>query len=340
MRNHEKFEEEEERTTLLTDLIVPRVDLVRFPANLREFLILKSQELGGVTMADNDETLDLDQVLEQEQDRENEVEKEQAEVQEPALENEAKAITLTDEQKKQLKAALEALYPLREKFPRIVNFLGSLVGYPKAVETAAASPYPSAYPYPYPYPRPYYPSVRKALQDRLSDLPDEVKDKILKAWDAEAEKAEKALAEQQEQMEALIKQAKQEAEELRKELDEHKRQLREKEYVELAKSEYSALPGMKPEELGQLLMRAEDALAKEDFDKLSGLLKTVSKVIKSSALFEELGSALAEDSPERELETRAEELAKSENIPLEVAKGRILKEDKELFRRLRGRGGR
>jgi len=141
-------------------------------------------------------------------------------------------------------------------------------------------------------------------------------------------------------MEALIKQAKQEAEELRKELDEHKRQLREKEYVELAKSEYSALPGIKPEELGVLLMKAEDALAKEDFEKLSGLLKTVSKVIKSSALFEELGSALAEDSPERELETKAEELAKSENIPLEVAKGEVLRRDKELFRRLRGRGGR
>jgi len=167
-----------------------------------------------------------------------------------------------------------------------------------------------------------------------------VREQVLKAWDTEVEKAEKALAEQQEQMEALVKAAKQEAEELRKELDAHKRQLREREYVELAKSEYSALPGIKPEELGRLLMRAEDALDKEDFEKLSGLLKTVSKVIKSSALFEELGSALAEDSPERELETRAEELAKSENIPLEVAKGRILKEDTELFRRLRGRGGR
>ena len=162
----------------------------------------------------------------------------------------------------------------------------------------------------------------------------------MKAVDSEEEKAKQAIVKQQEAMEALIKQAKEEAEELRKELDAHKRQLREREYVELAKSEYSGLPGIKPEELGQLLMRAEDALDEEDFKKLSGLLKTVSKVIKSSALFEELGSALAEDSPERELETKAEELAKSENIPLEVAKGRILKEDKELFRRLRGRGGR
>jgi len=339
MRDREELAEDEE-AFLLTDLCIPRVDLVTHPANLRNFLVLKSKR-GGVSMAENDKVLDLDEVLEQEQDRENEVEKEQAEVQEPALENEAKAaVELTDEQKKQLKAALEALYPLREKFPRIVNFLGGLVGYPKAVETAAASPYPSAYPYPYPYPRPYYPSVRKALQDRLSDLPDEVREQVLKAWDTEVEKAEKALAEQQEQMEALIKQAKQEAEELRKELDAHKRQLREREYVELAKSEYSALPGIKPEELGRLLMRAEDALDKEDFEKFSGLLKTVSKVIKSSALFEELGSALAEDSPERELETKAEELAKSENIPLEVAKGEVLRRDKELFRRLRGRGGR
>jgi len=330
-------EEKEDRATLLTDLVVPRVDLVRFPANLREFLVLKSKQ-GGVSMPDTEETLDLDEVLEQEQDRENEVEKEQGETQEPALEDEAKAITLTDEQKKQLKAALEALYPLREKFPRIVNFLGSLVGYPKAVETAAASPYPSAYP----YPRPYYgyPAIRKALEERLADLPEDVREQVLKAVDSEEEKAKQAIVKQQEAMEALIKQAKEEAEELRKELDAHKRQLREREYVELAKSEYSGLPGIKPEELGQLLMRAEDALDEEDFKKLSGLLKTVSKVIKSSALFEELGSALAEDSPERELETKAEELAKSENIPLEVAKGRILKEDKELFRRLRGRGGR
>jgi len=338
MREPEELKEEkEERATLLTDLVVPRVDLVRFPANLREFLVLKSKQ-GGVSMADTNETLDLDEVIEEEQNPE--VEKEQVEAQEPALEDEAKAITLTDEQKKQLKAALEALYPLREKFPRIVNFLGGLVGYPKAVETAAASPYPSAYPYPRPY---YYgyPSIRKAIEDKLSDLPDEVREKVLKAWDAEAEKAEKALAEQQEKWEALIKQAKQEAEELRKELDEHKRQLREREYVELAKSEYSALPGIKPEELGVLLMKAEDALDKEDFDKLSGLLKTVSKVIKSSALFEELGSALAEDSPERELQTRAEELAKSEKIPVEVARGKILKEDKELFNRLRpGMGSR
>jgi len=281
-------------------------------------------------MAGTDEALDLEEVLEQE--------KPQVEKEEQAVEEEAKAtVELTDEQKEQLKAALEALYPLREKFPRIVNFLGSLLGYPKAVETAAASPYPSAYP----YPRPYYgyPSIRKAIEDKLSDLPDEVRETVLKAWDAEVEKAEKALAEQQEKWEALIKQAKQEAEELRKELDEHKRQLREKEYVELAKSEYSALPGIKPEELGRLLMKAEDALDEEDFKKLAGLLKTVSKVIKSSALFEELGSALAEDSPERELQARAEELAKSEKIPVEVARGRILKEDKELFNRLRGRGG-
>jgi len=139
-------------------------------------------------MADTNEALDLDEVLSEEQNPK--VEKEQAEVQEPALENEAKAaVELTDEQKKQLKAALEALYPLREEFPRIVNFLGSLVGYPKAVETAAASPYPSAYPYPYPYPRPYYPSVRKALQDRLSDLPDEVREQVLKAWDTEVRAA-------------------------------------------------------------------------------------------------------------------------------------------------------
>jgi len=193
-------------------------------------------------MADTNETLDLDEVLEQEQNPE--VEKEQVDTQEPALENEAKAIELTDEQKKQLKDALKALYPLRDKFPRIVNFLGSLVGYPKAVETAPASSYPSAYPQPY-----YgYPSVRKALQERLSDLPDEVREQVLKAWDAEVEKAEKALAEQQERMEALVKAAKQEAEELRKELDEHKRKLREREYVELAKSEYSGLPGMKPDD--------------------------------------------------------------------------------------------
>ena len=282
-------------------------------------------------MADTQEVLDLDKVLEEEQNPE--VEKEQVDTQEPALENEAKAVELTDEQKQQLKDALKALYPLREKFPRIVNFLGSLVGYPKAVETAAASPYPQPYYY-------GYPAVRKAIEDKLSDLPDEVREQVLKAWEAEAEKARKALAEQQEKMEALVKAAKQEAEELRKELSEHKRQLREKEYVGLAKSEYSALPGIKPEELGKLLMRAEDALDKEDFEKLSGLLKTVSKVIKSSALFEELGSALAEDSPERELETKAEELAKSENIPLEVAKGEVLRRDKELFRRLRGRGGR
>ena len=327
-------EKKEDRATLLTDLVVPRVDLVRFPANLREFLVLKSKE-GGVSMADTNETLDLDEVLEQEQNPE--VEKEQVDTQEPALENEAKAVELTDEQKKQLKDALKALYPLRDKFPRIVNFLGSLLGYPKAVETAPASPYPSAYP----YPRPYYgyPSIRKAIEDKLSDLPDEVREQVLKAWDAEVEKTEKALAEQQEKWAALIKKAQEEAEELRKELDEHKRKLREREYVELAKSEYSGLPGIKPEELGRLLMRAEESLGEEDYKKLTGLLKTVSKVIKSSALFEELGSALAEDSPERELETKAEELAKSENIPLEVARGEVLKRDKELFRRLRGRGG-
>ncbi|RLC78745.1 MAG: hypothetical protein DRJ03_24715 [Chloroflexi bacterium] len=333
MKDQEKLTEEEERVHLLTDLVVPRIDLVRFPANLREFLVLKSKE-GGVSMADTNETLDLDEVLEQEQNPE--VEKEQADTQEPALENEAKAVELTDEQKQQLKDALKALYPLRDKFPRIVNFLGSLVGYPKAVETAPASPYPSAYPQPY-----YgYPSIRKAIEDKLSDLPDEVREQVLKAWDAEVEKTEKALAEQQEKWAALIKKAQEEAEELRKELDEHKRKLREREYVGLAKSEYSGLPGMKPEELGRLLMRAEESLGEEDYKKLTGLLKTVSKVIKSSALFEELGSALAEDSPERELETKAKELAKSENIPLEVAKGRILREDKALFRRLRGRGGR
>ena len=323
-------EEKEDRATLLTDLVVPRVDLVRFPANLREFLVLKSKE-GGVSMADTNEALDLDEVLEQEGPK---VEKE-----EQAVEEEAKAtVELTDEEKEKLKDALEALYPLREKFPRIVNFLGSLLGYPKAVETAPASPYPSAYP----YPRPYYgyPSIRKAIEDKLSDLPDEVREQVLKAWDAEVEKTEKALAEQQEKWAALIKKAQEEAEELRKELDEHKRKLREREYVELAKSEYSGLPGMKPEELGRLLMRAEESLGEEDYKKLTGLLKTVSKVIKSSALFEELGSALAEDSPERELETKAEELAKSENIPLEVARGEVLKRDKELFRRLRGRGGR
>jgi len=335
MRNHEEFEEEEERATLLTDLVVPRVDLVRFPANLREFLVLKSKQ-GGVSMADTQEVLDLDEALKEEDQATPEVEKEQEST--PVAEDEVKAaVQLTDAEKNKLKDALEALYPLREKFPRIVNFLGSLVGYPKAVETAAASPYPSAYPQPYYY---GYPAIRKALEERLADLPDDVREQVLKAVDSEEEKAKQAIVKQQEAMEALIKQAKQEAEELRKELDEHKRQLREREYVELAKSEYSALPGMKPEELGRLLMKAEDALDKEDFDKLSGLLKTVSKVIKSSALFEELGSALAEDSPERELETKAEELAKSENIPLEVAKGRILKEDKELFRRLRGRGGR
>ncbi|RLI53042.1 MAG: hypothetical protein DRP09_16670, partial [Candidatus Thorarchaeota archaeon] len=286
-------EEKEDRATLLTDLVVPRVDLVRFPANLREFLVLKSKE-GGVSMADTNETLDLDEVLEEEQNPE--VEKEQGETQEPALENEAKAIELTDEQKKQLKAALEALYPLREKFPRIVNFLGSLVGYPKAVETAPASPYPQPYYY-------GYPAIRKALEERLADLPEDVREQVLKAVDSEEEKAKQAIVKQQEAMEALIKQAKQEAQELRKELDEHKRKLREREYVELAKSEYSGLPGMKPEELGRLLMRAEESLGEEDYKKLTGLLKTVSKVIKSSALFEELGSALAEDSPERELET-------------------------------------
>jgi len=326
-------EEKEDRATLLTDLVVPRVDLVRFPANLREFLVLKSRE-GGVSMADTNEVLDLDEALKEEDQAAPGVEKEEEQV----VSDEAKAtVQLTDDEKAKLKDALEALYPLREKFPRIVNFLGSLLGYPKAVETAPASPYPSVYP----YPRPYYgyPSIRKAIEDKLSDLPDEVREQVLKAWDAEVEKAEKALAEQQERMEALVKAAKQEAAELRKELDEHKRKLREREYVELAKSEFSGLPGMKPEELGRLLMRAEESLGEEDYKKLTGLLKTVSKVIKSSALFEELGSALAEDSPERELETKAEELAKSENIPLEVARGEVLKRDKELFRRLRGRGG-
>jgi len=328
MREPTELEEEkEDRATLLTDLVVPRVDLVRFPANLREFLVLKSKE-GGVSV------LDLDEALKEEDQATPEVEKEEEQV----VSDEAKAtVQLTDDEKAKLKDALEALYPLREKFPRIVNFLGSLVGYPKAVETAPASPYPSAYP----YPRPYYgyPAIRKALEERLADLPEDVREQVLKAVDSEEEKAKQAIIKQQERWEALIKKAQEEAEELRKELDEHKRKLREREYVELAKSEFSGLPGIKPEELGRLLMRAEDSLGEEDYKKLTGLLKTVSKVIKSSALFEELGSALAEDSPERELQARAEELAKSEKIPVEVARGRILKEDKELFNRLRGRGG-
>lgn len=111
----------------LSELWVPRVDLVYRPANRRRFLLFKEVN---------------------------------------AMEDQAiQEAALTPEEKELIKKVLADLYPLFEenKIPdSVITMLGKLVGYP-APEGAYPYPYPKyKYPYPkYPYP---YPQVKELLE--------------------------------------------------------------------------------------------------------------------------------------------------------------------------------
>ena len=91
------------------------------------------------------------------------------------------------------------------------------------------------------------------------------------------------------------------------------------------------LPGVKPEDFADVLRAAAKGMKPEQFQKLEATLTKADTMISKSAFYNEIGSAAAgnADDPSVELETRAMEVLKSDKtMTIEVAKSRILKNDR------------
>ena len=320
--------EEGEELWELEEVDVPRVDLVRSPANRRKFVLFKSEEVNMEQKKDFEEVVPM---------KEDELQNANAEANvsttaETPISIEAQNATLTDEDRDVLRKVLELLQPLKEKLnPVLLETLVVAAGYPKTGR------YPTISPYPYPH---GYPMPMKDIEKALENLPDEARERILKALE-EAEKREKELIEKErkalyDRLEALQKAN----EELRQKLEEQERLRREKEAIEKAAREFRNLP-VKAEALGPILLKLESALTEDERKELFRVLKAADEVMAKAEFFKEIGSAVSEstiDDPQAKLERKAKELADKEGIPLQVAKAEVLKRDKELYRALKNRG--
>lgn len=327
------YGEEDGELWELEELEVPRVDLVRAPANRRRFALMKSQER-EVHMEKN--TQDFEEVVAQTQEANpapEEPKENETATQDVQIQIEAQAGSLTDEDRKILRQVLELLQPLKEKLnPALLDTLAAAAGYPAK---APISPYPQPQ---YGYPQPMK-SIEKALEQ--AGLPEQERERILKAL-KEAEEREREAIEKErkalfEQLESLRKAN----EALKAELDKQRMTLRHREFVEKAEKEYPNLP-IEPEKLADVLIQLEDRLPEDARKEVLRLLKAHNDLIAKSAFLRELGTAAAEaeedlSDPEAVLEERAKELAKERGIPLEVAKGEVLKEDRRLYQALRNR---
>lgn len=238
---------------------------------------------------------------------------------------------LTDEDRELIREILEKLQPLREKLnPVLFETLARAAGYPKG-KYPAISPYPKGeYGYPYPYPKA---AVEKALKD--AKLPKEVQSQIAKALEEaemrEREAIEKEKKELFERMEALEKQNT----ELKTELAKQEEANRLRTFTEVAREEYRNLP-IKPEELGVILLKAEETLEEKPREDLKRILKGADEVYGKLPQLEIGTTSEAEgNDAESELEAKATELMKTSGISKAQARAQILKENRELFKALR-----
>lgn len=168
--------------------------------------------------------------------------------------------------------------------------------------------------------------------------PDEVEKDAPVADEPQADAASPEQASTDQRSEDTI--AKAERDEIAKELKEAKDEIAkmraeqtQREFRDIAKSELPKLPG-KSDEVGDILMKAHDALDEDEYKSLFKMLKAANAQADTAEIFKELGNPDNDDASKSVAEIVAEKaqalVDSGDAKTLEIAKAKVMKDSPEL----------
>lgn len=127
----------------------------------------------------------------------------------------------------------------------------------------------------------------------------------------------------------------QKADELEEQLDEvtdqvkKERDLRkQKEYEEIAKSEFDAVT-KSADELGPIIREVDEKLDEDTAEEVKSLIKTGYEQAKEAGLYKEYGSAAKGDVSKSNFEQRVEEVRKEQDIDIHKARSQVMQDPNE-----------